>query len=365
MDEVSTKAVKTMGDELGKLGVTLTQGIPNLTSAASTAVNFFLGAVQGLLKAVLLTTEDVVEKATSALAKAKLASKDTFVGPTLEQAGLGKEAGFRAPFPTPEQAGKVGQDVGSAFNEGFLKAGFVFPPQAGASLASSLKDNPFFTTELPQAVAEPINEGLRRAVTEFSAGVDLAPIVENFRQTGTQSADRFVEGFDPISGKIMGLAQSWWQAIQSVFSNPIQVQFQSNSFLSGQPTSLAGGGMVRGPGSSTSDSILAWLSNREYVVNARATSFYGPELFAALNAMRLPRDFISRFSMGGLARAISANKFAAGGAVSTAGSNRSLTLVLDQKSFSVTGSKGTIDDLEREASLRGLAMIGKAPSWIR
>ncbi len=123
--------------------------------------------------------------------------------------------------------------------------------------------------------------------------------------------------------------------------------------------------MVRGPGSGTSDSILAWLSNREYVVNARAVSHYGPDLFAALNAMKLPRDFISRFSMGGLARAISNNRFAAGGAVSTTNGNRSLTLVLDQKRFSVTGSKGTIDDLEREASLRGLAMIGKAPSWIR
>ncbi len=358
------KAIKTMGDELGKLGVTFTQGLPNLTTAASSTVNFFLGAVGGLLKAVLLVTEDVVEKATSALAKAKLASTSTFVGPTLEQAGLGKAAGFRAPFPTPEQAGKVGQDVGSAFNEGFLKAGFVFPPQAGAALSSSLKDNPFFTEELPQAIAEPINQGLRDAVVKFSAGVDLAPIVDAFRETGTQSGDRFVDGLEPISGKITSLAQSWWESIQSVFNNPIQVQFQSNSFLSGQPTNLAGGGFVRGPGSTTSDSILAFLSNKEFVVNARAVSHYGSDLFAALNAMRLPKDFISRFSMGGLARALSTNKFATGGQVSAAG-NRSLTLVLDQKRFSMSGSKQTIDDLEREASLRGLAMIGKAPSWIR
>ncbi len=361
-----TRAIKTLGDELGKLGVTFTQGLPNLTSAASTTVNFFLGAIRGLLQAVLLVTEDVVEKATSALAKAKLASTSTFVGPTLEQAGLGTAAGFRAPFPTPEQAGKVGQDVGSAFNEGFLKKGFIFPPEAGAALGSSLKDNPFFTTELPQVIAEPINEGLRRAVTEFSAGEDLAPIVEKFRETGTQSGDRFVEGLSPISGQIQSLAQSWWQAIQSVFNSPIQVQFQSNSFLSGQPTSLAGGGMVRGPGSTTSDSILAFLSNHEFVVNARAVSHYGPALFAALNAMRLPKDFIGRFAMGGLARSLSGTmRFAQGGSVTSQNGNRSLTLVLGEKRFGVSGSKGTIDDLEREASLRGLAMIGKAPSWIR
>ncbi len=34
---------------------------------------------------------------------------------------------------------------------------------------------------------------------------------------------------------------------------------------------LASGGHVRGPGSSTSDSIPAMLSNGEFVVNARAT----------------------------------------------------------------------------------------------
>lgn len=43
---------------------------------------------------------------------------------------------------------------------------------------------------------------------------------------------------------------------------------------------LASGGYVTGPGSATSDSIPAWLSNGEFVMNAQATKAFGPWLQA-------------------------------------------------------------------------------------
>ena len=91
--------------------------------------------------------------------------------------------------------------------------------------------------------------------------------------------------------------------------------------------------MVRGAGSTTSDSILAWLSNKEFVVNAKAVSHYGPEFFAALNAMRLPMGF----NMGGLARIMGGNKFAGGGSVSKSGNN--VTFVIDRHKFNVTAGE--------------------------
>ena len=52
---------------------------------------------------------------------------------------------------------------------------------------------------------------------------------------------------------------------------------------------FAEGGYVRGPGTSTSDSIPARLSNREGVINADATAHYGGEQFInALNAKSWP-----------------------------------------------------------------------------
>jgi flavin reductase (DIM6/NTAB) family NADH-FMN oxidoreductase RutF len=49
---------------------------------------------------------------------------------------------------------------------------------------------------------------------------------------------------------------------------------------------LARGGRVSGPGTSTSDSIPAMLSNGEFVVNARATSMF-PELLETINNLGL------------------------------------------------------------------------------
>lgn len=53
-------------------------------------------------------------------------------------------------------------------------------------------------------------------------------------------------------------------------------------------------GPIRGPGTTTSDSILARLSRGEWVHNARAVSYYGHDFMDAVNKMRFPR-----FATGG------------------------------------------------------------------
>ena len=50
---------------------------------------------------------------------------------------------------------------------------------------------------------------------------------------------------------------------------------------------LATGGQVRGPGTSTSDSIPAWLSDGEFVMRAKAVKKYGLPKMHAMNALRL------------------------------------------------------------------------------
>jgi len=82
--------------------------------------------------------------------------------------------------------------------------------------------------------------------------------------------------------------------------------------LPSPPVGAAGGGAVRGPGTSTSDSIPAMLSDGEYVTRASAVKKYGVGLFHSLNAMR--------FAEGGLAlKAFSPLRLAWGGpAISTA-----------------------------------------------
>ncbi len=48
----------------------------------------------------------------------------------------------------------------------------------------------------------------------------------------------------------------------------------------------ATGGLITGPGTGTSDSIPALLSNGEYVIKAAAVDYYGVEKLHAINAMR-------------------------------------------------------------------------------
>ena len=65
-----------------------------------------------------------------------------------------------------------------------------------------------------------------------------------------------------------------------------------------QPAGFATGGHVRGPGTGTSDSIMARLSNGEYVMRAAAVRQYGTSLLDKMNGLRLPK-----FADGGLVSA--------------------------------------------------------------
>lgn len=71
---------------------------------------------------------------------------------------------------------------------------------------------------------------------------------------------------------------------------------------------FAEGGSVNGPGTPTSDSIWARLSDGEFVMKARAVQKYGVGFMSRVNAMRAPR-----FAMGGLAIAAPGIGFAGGG----------------------------------------------------
>lgn len=67
----------------------------------------------------------------------------------------------------------------------------------------------------------------------------------------------------------------------------------------GVTKTAATGGWVRGPGSTTSDSIPAWLSDQEYVIQAAAVQKYGVGFFDAINAMRYSDGGIIGYKIGG------------------------------------------------------------------
>lgn len=129
-----------------------------------------------------------------------------------------------------------------------------------------------------------------------------------------------------------------------------------NATEGGNAQSNAAGGLIQGPGSGTSDSILSRLSNGEFVVKAAAVQAYGAGLFHALNNMMLPG-----FAQGGL---VASPVRLGGGAVTPATST--LNLSIDGRSFNgLRGPKTTIDDLSSFAIARQASAAGSSPSWMK
>jgi hypothetical protein len=126
----------------------------------------------------------------------------------------------------------------------------------------------------------------------------------------------------------------------------------------------AAGGHISGPGTGTSDSILARLSNGEFVVNAKAVAAWGPGFFHALNNFEMPR-----FALGGMIGApsiASIPAFASGGQVSGRGGLISFPLGVGGQHFEMFASRDTIRDLERHSSSSQMSSTTRRkPSWDR
>jgi hypothetical protein len=246
-------------------------------------------------------------------------------------------------------------------------------------LAQGIQGTAPFGPELgaPQpGVFDAIKTNFAQSMAELQASASSAwDKIKQIFADGTQEIQSDISNAPWTWAALVTSAQTAFQSIQSAwqqavaFINQNQPQFQSpagpTSFTEFAPGGAAGGGLISGPGTSTSDSILAWLSNNEFVMRAASVRHYGVDMMHAINSMRLPKDFFRGFNMGGLVMPSfpSTPRFAQGG-LALAGQSRSLTLVLDGKSFTVAGSKGTVDELERAADLHNLSRLGRAPGWV-
>jgi hypothetical protein len=116
---------------------------------------------------------------------------------------------------------------------------------------------------------------------------------------------------------------------------------------------FAAGGYIRGPGSGTSDSILARLSNGEFVMRAAAVDRWGPQFMMALNNLRNPFGYAG----GGLVRP---PRFATGGMVTaTTADGVTVNLNFPGGSFALRGDREIVGGLTREARRAGMLSAGR------
>lgn len=133
-------------------------------------------------------------------------------------------------------------------------------------------------------------------------------LVENveqaFRNLGATIINIFTGVFDTITNlftNVFGFFERTQKQVQDTTQN-IREAFDERDRLNSSTSNVPGfasGGRVSGPGSKTSDSILARLSNGEYVINARSVDKFGTGLFDMLN-----RGVLPMFANGGLVEAL-------------------------------------------------------------
>lgn len=133
-------------------------------------------------------------------------------------------------------------------------------------------------------------------------------------------------------------------------------------------TGFASGGEVSGPGTSTSDSILARLSDGEFVMKARAVRDLGVDFLSRLNRGQMPR-----FADGGLVEALSSANSSRGGLSpiaaglsggSVAKVQRPLNLILPSgQVIKMNTDETTAKQLERDLRRSALSKPAELPAW--
>lgn len=112
--------------------------------------------------------------------------------------------------------------------------------------------------------------------------------------------------FGTITGNVDLAFQTLWSRIKSGAADAY-AQVRSIFGIEAAPVegaadnspALATGGIIRGRGTGTSDSIRAWLSNGEGVLNAAAVKWLGEDTVHALNNLMFPPAFATGGIVGG------------------------------------------------------------------
>lgn len=161
-------------------------------------------------------------------------------------------------------------------------------------------------------------DAMREAAGDWTSGASRA--MENYADRAGNIAGSMEEVFgkafggmeDALTKFVTTGKLSFTDLANSVIEDLIRIQIRAamagmlsagmNSFMAGMfqtsgpaapivagtaPGAFADGGPVFGPGTATSDSIPAMLSNGEFVVKAAAVDHYGVNVLHALNAKRL------------------------------------------------------------------------------
>jgi hypothetical protein len=176
----------------------------------------------------------------------------------------------------------------------------------------------------------------------------------------------------PVGNAWQWLVDSWNEALASIAASWARLKgllgFGGGGLAAdagiGDIGRFAGGGLLGGRGTGTSDSNLAWVSRGEHIMPARAVS--QPGVLAFLEALRRTggdlravMDGMGRFALGGLvAPTLSIPAFASGGAMNA------VTIQFPglPEITGLRASSAVVDELRKAAAMAQVRSGGRKPS---
>lgn len=276
-------------------------------------------------------------------------------------------------------------DTVAAIRDGFTNLSVDWTPfSTGADAVwQSLKDKATETAEFIKAQFAGIKvdwtgllNGLQDAINAILAPIQqIGAAVTDAASVVASAASQMVSSFNQVADAARAAAS----AAASIGSG--------GSGGGSDVGGFATGGHVRGRGTSTSDSILSWLSNNEFVIQARAVRRYGLDFLHAVNSGRFKLPGYAKggsvapqyklglpaFSLGGFAGAISASmrnlampmsrmpRIASAG---TASIGRPLTLHIGNEPVSgLFASEPAVQQIMKIAARRKRVSTGRSPMW--
>jgi len=323
------------------------------------------------------------------------------IGDVLAQAWVGARVSAAGLFEwLSERASGVTEFVGSAW----LAMGEVIA-QVWANVRQVAEDS--------YATAEGIfQSGFDTIFTGILAAADVAwqGLIAGFEFVGDVILGVFngvVSSVATMMNSITSIIEKAAKAVAGLFSSASSGAQNLSGSKAPIVTGFAGGGHVRGAGTPTSDSIPAFLSDTEFVQQAKAVRYYGVDFMHLLNGLKIkretlfaalrglaPRRFatgglaatrteIPRFSTGGLARfqdfrftpqiALAAMttgimpaplRLAEGGPVSAPAEGHPLSLTFGGQTVDgLTATPDAAVRLQRLAAQQGMVSAGRRPSW--
>lgn len=211
---------------------------------------------------------------------------------------------------------------------------------------------------LAQATAQWKEEAKRvQEAMDFSADLakDAFKGIVSDLMAGKNAAEALSDALQRVASKLAD------KAIDSLIDGVFKTGSGTSAGMLGGLGKLLGfadGGRVAGPGSGRSDSIVARLSNGEYVVNSKAARKYGP-LLDAINSGRVPK-----FADGGMVGGMPALRAPSVPAVARAGTTVALspTYQIDARGSQLSEAqlRGILAENNQRLKAEMPGVIGKA-----